>query len=160
LTRERMWEAKAAAACERAVALDPAAPEALVTLGDLHLASGRPADAALDYGRALEVRGDLPDAVLGLAQAYEAQGLAAEATATCEDVVTRWPNDWRGYSRLGLLHYNRGEFGKAVDPWEKLARLAPDNSRAWLHLGALYYQLDRLEDSAEAYRRSIDLHPT
>jgi serine/threonine-protein kinase len=160
LTRERMWEAKAAAACERAVALDPTAPEALVTLGDLHLAVGRPQDAARDYGRALDNRRDLPDASLGLAEAYEAQGLAAEATATCEDAVARWPNDWRGYSRLGLLHYNRGEFGKAVDPWEKLARLAPDNSRAWLHLGALYYQLDRLEDAAEAYRRSIDLHPS
>lgn len=160
LTREHMWEMKAAAACERAVVLDPLAPDVLVTLGDVHLAAGRHEDGVRDYRRALELRRDLPEAYLGLAQACEALGCEAEATAACTEAVARWPNDWRCYSRLGLLYYNRGQFAQAVEPWRILVRIAPDNTRGYLHLGAAYYQLDRLEEAIEAYRRSIELQPT
>ncbi len=56
LTRERIWEARAASECERARLLDADAAEVLLAFGDLHLATGLHAEAEAEYARALEQR--------------------------------------------------------------------------------------------------------
>ena len=160
LTSQRVWADRAAAACEHALALDADDPDVRVTRGDLRASVGRRDEAISDYRRALELKPDLPEALLGLARAIADTGDFHEAEEAARKFITRRHRDWRGYSMLGFVYFQEGQYARAVEPWRRAARLAPDNARAHRNLGSAYFQLDRLEDAVAAYRRSLGIQPT
>ena len=67
ITRQHAWQSRAAGEVDRAMALDPQAPEVILAVADVHAASGREEDALEGYRRALSLRPDLFEARLGLA---------------------------------------------------------------------------------------------
>ena len=159
LTSQRVWADRAAAACERALALDADDPDVRVTRGELQASVGRRDGAVADYRRALELRPDQPEALLGLARALADTGDFHGAEEAARKVVARRHHDWRGYSMLGFVYYQEGLYGRALEPWRRAARLAPDNAKALRNLGSAYYQLDRIEEAVAAYRRSLEVEP-
>ncbi|MBI1796339.1 MAG: tetratricopeptide repeat protein [Candidatus Eisenbacteria bacterium] len=159
LVVQAVWEMKAADACARALALDPDAPEVLVTLGDVHNSVGRHEEAIATFGRAIAVRHDLPDAWLGLALAHERLGRFDGAEAAARQAIALRPSAWAGYDRLGVVCFRQARYALAVEPWRAVTQLSPENARGHAHLGAAYFSLDRLEDALEAYRRSIAIRP-
>ena len=160
VTRERSWESRAAAACQRALELDPEAPEVLATLGEVHFSAGRYDEAVRDYQRALDHRPEMIEALLGLARALEASGDAVGADAACHRAIAARPGDWRAHSALALLDFNRGRYAEATGAFRRVIELTPDNPRAHNNLGSAYYHLDRLEEAMAAYRASIAIQPT
>jgi len=159
LTRERMWEARAAAACERARRLDPDAPEVLLALGDLQQTAGRYPEAEAEYRRVLERQPELIEARLGLAGVHTSTGKLQDAEEDCRLAIASQPEDWRGYSRLGYLYFTRGQYEQALAPWGRVVTLTPDNARGRRNLGNLFYHLDRPEEAVTAYRESLAIHP-
>jgi len=160
LTWNRMWEGRAAAACQRALELDPSAPDVLVTLGDVHRGSGHHEDAIRDYQRALDLRPDLIEAVLGQALAYEGLKEADRAEAACRRAIELRPDDWRVYNRLGTLLLKEGRYDEAAGLFRRVIQLTPDNTWGHSNLGATLFRLDRLEDALACFRRSIEIQPT
>jgi serine/threonine-protein kinase len=159
LTHQREWEERAATACERALELDPESPEVQVTLGQLHHATGRYAQAIRTFRLALELRHDYPDALLGLSSAYEAAGKLDDAEQAARDAIAQRPRDWRGHSRLGVICFNRGNYGRAIEPWRDVIRLTPDNPRGHANLGSAYFHLGRYEEALERFRASLEAQP-
>ncbi len=159
LTFESQWQERAVAMCDRALQLDPAAPDVLVTVGHVHTSLGRHGEAIHDFQRALKIRRDNPDALLGLAVAYEASGRYREAEQCCQDAVALRPGYWGGYNRLGVLYFNQGQYERALTPWQRVVELTPDNVRGHCNLGAAYHELGRYEDALKAYHRSIEILP-
>ena len=160
LTSQRVWADRAAAACERALALDADDPDVRATRGDLRASVGRREEAIADYRRALELKPDLPEALLGMARATADSGDFHEAEGAARKFITRRHRDWRGYSMLGFVYYQEGSYARALEPWRRAVRLAPDNARALRNLGTAYYQLDRLEEAVTAFRRSLEVEPS
>jgi tetratricopeptide (TPR) repeat protein len=156
----REWEARAATACQRALELDPEAPEVLVTLGEVHSSAGRYEDAIRDFRNALAQRSQMIEASLGLARALEATGSFEEAEECCRRAIAARPEDWRSYSQLGMLYFNRGRYVDALAPLRRVVDLVPDNPRAHGLLGSTLYHLDRFDDALAVYRRSIEIQPT
>jgi serine/threonine protein kinase/tetratricopeptide (TPR) repeat protein len=156
----RVWEARAATACQRALELDPDAPEVLVTLGEVHFSAGRYEDAVRDFGRAIEHSTEIVEAHLGLARALEATGSFERAEESCRRAIASRPDDWRCYNQLGLLYFNRGRYADAVGPYRRAAELAPGNARGHSALGTALYHLDRMDEAQAAFRRSIEIQPT
>ena len=159
LTRQRIWEARAAQACEKAARIDPDAPEVMLALGELHAAAGRNAEALAALDRALALRPDLYEAHVARARALDAAGRAAEAEGAARGAIGLRPDDWRGYHTLGLVLFRCGRYAEAVDPWQKVTALAPDNAGAHRNLGSTFFHLDRLGEAMEAFRRSIEIRP-
>ncbi len=160
LTSKPEWEKRAVAECERAIRLDPQLPDALVTLGLIHSATGRHEQAARGLERALELQPRHPDALLGLAAAYEAAGQLEAAEDACVRAITLRPDYWGGHNRLGYLCFVQGRYARAIEHWKRVVRLTPDNARGYYNLGAAYFQSGRYADSRAAYQRSLEIQPT
>ena len=159
LTRQRVWEGRAAAACDRATRLNADLPEVLAAVGDLHFNAGNYAEAIMDYRRALGFKPELFEAMLGLARALEASGQKAEAEATCRRAIEMKPDDWRGYSWMGVIHFNHGDHARALTSWHRVIELTPDNVRGHRNLGSAFFRMDRIEDALSAYRASLEIQP-
>ena len=159
LTSKHDWEQRAVAECERAVQLDPQLPDALVTLGYIHSATGRHEQAARELERALERQPRHPDALLGLAAAYEAAGALPAAEDACARAIALRPDYWGGHSRLGYLCFVQGRYGHAIAHWKRVVRLTPDNARGYYNLGAAYFQSGRYAAARAAYQRSLEIQP-
>lgn len=158
-TKERIWENRATAACERATALDPGSAEVQIARGDLLTSCGR-FDAAIDaFHEALRQRPEAYDAMLGTARALAAAGRLDEAERTSRDAIALEPNDWRGHHRLARIHFQAGEFALAIEPWRRVVALAPDNAMGRRHLGSALYRLNQFDEAAAAYRESLAIQP-
>jgi len=154
------WLSQAAGACDRAMRLEPKSPEVLLTLGEIHTATGRPAEAVAAYEEALALREGDADTLVALSRALEAAGRLPEGESAARRAIRTWPDDWRGYNRLGVLQFHEGRFADALEAWREVARITPDNARGWYNTGSALYHLDRFEEAIDAYRHAIRIRPT
>jgi len=159
LTSERMWVARAAAACHAAIERDPASPDVQLTLGDLGVVTGQYDDAVAHYRRALELQPGSHEALIGMSRAFERLRRLAEAERCCRDAIALRPGYWAAHEELGLLLTRQGRFEAALEPWNRMVALAPENYRGHLNLSRAYYSLGRHDEALRACRSSIDLHP-
>lgn len=159
LTREHVWEARAASSCARAQELEPDAPDVHLALGYLQISTGRHDAAIAEFAKALEQSPDLFEARLGTARALIEAGRLAEAEKACLELVRTHDRDWRGHHLLGRVYFDRGESSRAIEPLRRVVDLTPDNARAVRNLGTAFYRLDRFEDAVLAYRQSIEIQP-
>jgi len=160
LSSQHVWADRAAAACERALALDAEDPTVLLTRAELRASVGRYPEAIADYRHALELRPDLPEALLGLALACVRSGDMPAAEEAAQRAIAARQRDWRGYSMLGYVYFQEGRYARALEPWRHAVRLAPDNAHAQRNVGSAYLLLGRLEEGVAAYRKSVEVEPT
>ena len=160
LRAEREWEIRAAEACQRALDLDPHAPDVFATLGDLHTSTGRIVEAIRAFEQAIELRPEYAEAWSGLALAYLRANRHAEAEEASRRVIALRPDDWIGYNRLGIVLFRQGRFASAAEPWRMVTRLSPGNSVGHLNLAGAYFHTDRWDEAAGEYRRSLEIKPT
>ncbi len=159
LTRQRSWADRAVTSCQRALQLDPGSPEVQVTLGNVHNATGRYAEAIGDFQRALKRQPQNPEALLGLAEAYESAGKLTESEQAYRQAIALRPNYWAGYNKAGVFYYKQGQYAKAAEMWRRVTELTPDNPRGFYNLGSAYFKLGRFEDAIAAYERSMNVQP-
>jgi len=159
VAEERVWEGRAARACEIAQRLDPEAPEVALALGQLALHTGQHEVALGHFERARRAWPDSFDALLGIARAHHDAARYDEAKRECTSAIAAAPDDWRGHSLLGSIHFRAGRSAEALAPWQRVIELTPDNSRGHCNLGNAYYGLDRWADAVAAYERSLAIQP-
>ena len=158
-TQQRVWENRAAAACARAIGLDPSRPEVRTAHGLVLNAAGRHAEALVEFRMALEEQPASVEASLGSALARLGAGDPKGAMEDCDRAVGAHPRDWRCHSVKGWIHFISGENEAALEPWRTVIELTPDNARGHLNLGNALYRLDRLDEAVAMYRRSLAINP-
>jgi tetratricopeptide (TPR) repeat protein len=107
-------------AYEKALALDPANPQALLFLARVHLASD-PERARNLFGVALKADANDAEALRGLGAALIQMGLPLEAEQRLRDLLTKYPYDARAAAQLAELQLERDE---ATPQTVELARRA------------------------------------
>jgi len=160
LTHERVWEARAATAVERAAGLDAACIEVQLALGEVQWASDRHEAAVEHYGRAIKAHPECVDAWIGRARSLALLGKPIEAERDCRRAIELASSDWRAWNVLGRIHYERGDYAHAADAWSRVVELVPDHAAGCSNLGTAFLNQDRLEDAIETFRRSVAIRPT
>jgi tetratricopeptide (TPR) repeat protein len=147
----------AAAAIQRALALDPNAGEALAQRAIIQVVQNRKAAALADARRAVELSPDSSAARIALSYALQANFQLEEARATLREAVERQPEDALAWARLAELEQMFGELGRSRDAAERAVALAPELARTQIVLG--FAELTRIEiDQAKAsFERAIAL---
>ena len=97
---------------------------------------------------------------MGLGMGYAAQQRDQEAESALRESIRRRGADWRPDSELGTFYIRRGRFSDAIASYEAARDLTSDNTIVWRNLGAAYFQVDRYDDAAAAFQRSLEIAPS
>ncbi|WP_437884293.1 c-type cytochrome biogenesis protein CcmI [Pseudomonas sp. LRF_L74] len=115
---------------EASVKQQPDSAESWYYLGRLYMAQNRPAEAAHAYEQAAGVAGRAPELLGQWAQAlYFANGKAwSEQVQTLTDEALKAdPQEVTSLGLLGIAAFESQRFAEAIDYWQRLANLMPEN---------------------------------
>jgi TolB-like protein/tetratricopeptide (TPR) repeat protein len=147
---------------QRALALDPADPDALAALGLLAATQGAPAQAEARYRAALAVAPGHLVASRSLAQLLRTTGRSDAAVALLREIADRHPGDALALHLLGNIYAFRWDYARAWTEFENAQLLRPyAAAQASLARLALNWKGDvplmrRLLDQVEPAARTDD----
>ena len=159
-TRDAMFLQQAAAAADRAVALDELLADARVSRGLVRLERGEVAAAEEDFQLALTLDAGNADAHDGLARVREHQQRWAEAEAAYRKAIELAPQARHLYDDLGALQLQRGEIAQAIALFEQSIALAPDSPYGYSNLGAVHLLQGRYPEAAERFQDALKIRPS
>lgn len=158
--REGNENEKALRSLTRAVELFPEYFQALAERGDLLILSGKLAEAADDFARALKVNPRYGPALRGAGYCKLERREFVESAAYLEQATAARPDDANAYLLLGVayLELDRREQAEAA----LVRALSFDTRRelrAHIHLGNLYARAGRYDDAAGQLRKYLEANP-
>ena len=106
-------------AAERAIALDPELPEALVTLGRVLTATGKAAEAEVPIRKALQMRPGWADTEIALGRALSDAGDKAGAEAAFTRATQLRPNSWAAFNSLASFYFMTDRYADAAQHTER-----------------------------------------
>ncbi|MBN1461084.1 MAG: protein kinase, partial [Armatimonadetes bacterium] len=150
----------ARSASRRAVELGDRLSQPHLTLCSIWAKAGNYPAAVRELRRALDI--DPLDfyARRKLADLSVETGDYTLAELTYGEAVDLRRNYWLPRFDIGLFYYGRGRYEDAIAALRTAAGLAPGNSYIWNALGAVYFQLDMLDQAKAAFERCSELEPS
>jgi tetratricopeptide (TPR) repeat protein len=143
------WKAgrkeEAAAAWEKAWALDPWAPDVIFNSSLLLLDAGNPAAALERLAPLVTAKPDDEGVVALNARALTEAGREAEAILAWEDLRALGKIDAASLEKLGLLYEKAGEFAKGMEALAAAVEKEPKRGSAWFALARI--RLSRADDA-------------
>lgn len=134
--------------------------QAMVNLGfhiDLGLGTQRDPDLAeYWYERATEYGNLMAQNNLAYMWALDQRNLE-QALKLIEEVVRLVPEESSYLDTLGWVHYQMGQFQRAVNPICDAVMLEPGHPELRIHLGDVYWQLGRTYDAQHQWQRGLIL---
>ena len=150
---------QAEAALTKATALDKTRPSVWISLGMLHVETGRQAEAEQAFQRVIAINPAGASAYRELGNAYRLAGELPKAEIQLRTALEIEPNSWSNRSHMGVLRWSQGRFLEAESEFKAGLELAPDNSKLWSNLGGLYVFMQRPDEAETALRTAIDKNP-
>jgi non-specific serine/threonine protein kinase len=164
--KDERWLDRGRAACERALALDPSLPEALVGRARILYAQKRYDEAIRDVRRAIEMKRDCDGAynILGRslfesdrwAEAIESVSQAIAVNGDDYNVYVPYTNIYEGLGRIEDAHQLRL---REIGVLEQTLRDVPEDVRARILLAADYAVVGRAQDAQRELQKAVDLRP-
>jgi tetratricopeptide (TPR) repeat protein len=144
---------------ERALELQPSAPETHQNLGRLYASQGRWTDAVQAFRTAARLRpGNAEDRLL-LAQALQTMGATEEAETLARDLVDELPERAEPLILLAAAELGRGEPSAALDWIERALALDARNALAWYHKARAQLLRGDARAATSAFRNAVELDP-
>ncbi len=146
-------------AYSRAAKLEPDNPLLIRGRGQLYLAQERFVEARAELERGLKKHPDNPDLRVALGNLYLVLNRPRLAVKTLEPAVQRVPDSVELHSLLADAYERDLHLEAAVRELREVTRLAPQDHRAWGHIGLYLVNLTRFDDARPALERAIALDP-
>jgi serine/threonine protein kinase/tetratricopeptide (TPR) repeat protein len=118
----------------KALQLRPDAPAMYSRYGAFCYAQGRYDEAVQHFRKATELSPDFAKAHANLGAALQALGRTDQALAAYRKSLAIEPNP-SGWSNLGTLQFNLGQYAQAQESFERAVTLAPWDYLMWANLG-------------------------
>jgi serine/threonine-protein kinase len=160
LKKDVSWSQKALGAAQQAQQLNPDLPEVHWALGSVYMQTGKAEGSIAEMKRALELEPNSDDSYRRLGHAYDEAGRTEEAVAAYQKATEINPYYWYNHNCLAIAYAGAGANEKALAAFRRVTELAPDWASGYSNLGAIDFQLGKLNDSVAAYQRSLALQPT
>jgi serine/threonine-protein kinase len=157
--REPDWVQRALSAAQQAQGLDDTLPEVHLSLGNVYLASGRTAEAIVEFKRVIELAPNSDDAYRRLGGAYLNSGRADEAIEAYRKAVEVNPYHWFNSNNLGIAYARLARYPEAVEAMKRVIELSPDNVNGYNDLGAVYIQTGEFDLAVKTLEQALRLQP-
>jgi tetratricopeptide (TPR) repeat protein len=146
----------------RALALDPALPDAWNTLGLLEHEHGHYAEAETAYHEAIRLRAENAAAHINLGSTHLALGRLDEAALALRTALRLEPDNAAALTNLGQTLIEMGDVA-LLDQAEELCRhaeaVAPELTQAINSLGNVFRLQGRFEEAESCYQRALRIDP-
>jgi serine/threonine protein kinase/Tfp pilus assembly protein PilF len=160
------WLERGRAACERALALDPGLPEALVARARILYTQKRYDDAVRDVRRAIDIKRDCDGAYNIMARSLFESDRWAEALESVATAISVNGDDYNVYVPYTNIYEGLGRTEDAAALREReIAVLSqqlkdvPEDVRARILLAADYAAVGRDQDAVRELQKAVDLRP-
>ncbi|MSR62699.1 MAG: tetratricopeptide repeat protein [Planctomycetes bacterium] len=150
---------KAERSFQRALELQPSAPETHANFGRMYAAQERWAEAAREFEASARLRPGAPEDRLLLAQAWETLGKSAEAEALATELVPELPRRAEPLIVLATGALRRGDSGAALSFLERALLLEPRNGHAWYQKARAFLLRNEPQNALTAFRNAVELEP-
>ncbi len=141
----------ARSAFERALELEPDDPSSLNNLASVKLRQGDLDGAVADYENVISKAPDFAEAHNNLANALRRDGRIIEALAALRRGLEANPDSANLITDLGLIHFDTGEFDKAIAEYDRVVAAHPNHRRAPFLRAFPLLALGRFEEGWTAY---------
>jgi tetratricopeptide (TPR) repeat protein len=139
--------------------------ECFINMGGVHSRKKDWAAAEEAYKKAIEVKGDGPEAYNGLANVYNAQAKfkeAAEMSAEAGKRMATVPGGGASASILynqGAIAWNANDFAKAKEHFEAAIQADPNYAEAHFMLGKVNLNLGQLKEAVASFQTYVKIAP-
>lgn len=116
-------------------------------------------DARARFDRAIELKSDYAPARFQIAQIYQAQGKTDEAISELEETKNYAPFDTGLAFQLGLVYYQKEDYGKAKAEFERAIGLDNTYSNALYFLGLIADKENNRDKAREYFNQIANLNP-
>ena len=113
----------------------------LIATGNLFYIQKRFDDVVRILKKVLEIEPDHRDAMANLALSYDSLGKTDEALTAYQKAVQSNPLDKDLIFLLGVHHYNRSNFTKAIELFERVLELSPGEFESTSNIGNAYLSI-------------------
>jgi tetratricopeptide (TPR) repeat protein len=137
---------EAAAAYEAVVATHPDDFETWNNLGNVRAAQGNPDAAIIALGRAVALRPDVVPMAMNLSEILARADRPQARQALMRDAAARAPDNAEVMTELGLAEAGARDHAAAERAFREAIRLNPQALAAYVELGVLLENLNRLDD--------------
>ena len=151
-TSEKLWG--------RVLAVDSTSSIAQIAMGDLLIAQGRASEAALHYGRGVELDPDYAEGHNNLGVALARDGRLSEAVEQYRQAIAIDSTYVDALVNLGNALLQLGRPGDALVNYEAAQRVRPGNADTHFNWGVGLAQLERFSEAADQFREAIKLDPS
>jgi predicted O-linked N-acetylglucosamine transferase (SPINDLY family) len=137
----------------------PSGANIWASYGQALAADGKPEAAAEAFERALRVRGDLSEALFGLAVAQQTVGKRSEAVDGYRKLIAIKPEMVEAHNNMGNALFGLGRLEEAAEAYRKAIALKPDCADAMGNLGSALNALGRIDEAIEIFQKGLGLRP-
>ncbi|MGH9720038.1 MAG: tetratricopeptide repeat protein, partial [Bryobacteraceae bacterium] len=145
---------------DQGLALNPNLAQTNISMGRIHLGTGRYQEARHDFEKATALDSRNNEAYQGLANAYSKLKDDKRAEAIYLQAIALRPGDWTGYKHLGMFYYERSEYDKAIAQYSKVVELSPDNAQGYVNLGVIQALTEKWDEAEKTFLLARSLDPS
>jgi tetratricopeptide (TPR) repeat protein len=143
--------------CERALLIDDSLFEVRMSLGNLHMATGKYELAEVQFLKAIETEPESDRAYRRLGRSYTEREMEYQAEEALAQAIQLAPGEPDNHDALANFHYVFGRFPQAIAAYEEAIRLSPEDPVHYLGLGAAKYLSGDFAGTEAAWRKSLAL---
>ena len=146
---------------DRAIRLNPNLTEAHVNRGRVLLALGpdKAHEALKSLDHALRIEPENGMALHDKASALRALGRTNEELACYKALVKISPKEWRIWMRMGDITLEEGQFGSAIDNYDKALELDPNLVPALIHRAIALSMMEKWKEATKSVQAATKLAP-
>jgi len=108
----------------------------------------------------------LPTALVLVLCAVPLGRISIERNRVWQDEESLWsatlavqPDSYRALNHLGVIHYDRGEYGKGLAFYQRALEIQPGHFKIANNIGNIYFRQGRTDQAVTYYQRALSLNP-
>lgn len=143
---------------KQALTLAPNSDEAYRRLGNAYKLAGNKAESINAYQSAVSANSYYWYNHIALGGAFLKFGDSEKALQEYRRATELAPENASGYTNIGVVYYNRGQWSESITYFQKALAIQPDGD-VYSNLGSAYFFLKRFDDSVKMYEKAVELSP-